>query len=70
MKSLFMYFGHEVTLTDTDGVEWHGYARAYTSSIDSENGEEEIVLRTTDGLIGFSASEIKNIGFVEEKDDE
>lgn len=70
MKSLFMYFGHEVTLADTDGVEWHGYARAYTSSIDSENGEEEIALRTTDGLIGFSASEIKNIGFVEGKDDE
>lgn len=61
MESLFDYLGHEVFLIDTDDVEWRGYARAYTSALDSENGEEEIALRTKSGLIGFSSSEIKSI---------
>lgn len=61
MTNLFQYFGHDVILVDTDGVKWCGHARAYTSALDSENGEEEIAVQTDKGLIGFCSSEIKTI---------
>lgn len=61
MTTLFQYFGHDVLLVDTDGVTWQGHASAYTSALDSENGEEEIAVQTDKGLIGFSLSEIKTI---------
>ena len=64
MTDLFQYLGHDIALVDTDGVEWYGHVRAYTSVLDSEDEEEEIALRTDKGLIGFRASEIKKIEYV------
>ena len=69
MKNLFDYFDKNVILLSTSGRRWHGKVVAYTSEFDSENGEEEIALRTTEGLIGFSASEIEKIEFVEDSED-
>lgn len=70
MNELFDFFGKDVVLLSMMGRRWRGKVAAYTPELDSENGEEEIALRTTEGLIGFSASEIEKIEIVEEKDDE
>ena len=69
MNELFDFFDKNVVLLSTSGRRWHGKVAAYTSELDSENGEEEIALRTTEGLIGFSASEIEKIEFVEDSED-
>ena len=61
MTDLFEYFGRNVTIIDLDGTKWQGYAAAYTPAIDSENGEEELAVRTDKGMIGFCSSDIKTI---------
>ncbi len=62
MSNLIEYYGKGVILTDIDGAEWTGTVKTYTPAIDSENEIEEIgVLTETNGLVGFSANEIKSI---------
>jgi len=62
MTKLYAFFGKNVKIVDVDGEVWEGYASAYTPAIDSENGEEEIAVRTkSSGLIGFYASDIRSI---------
>lgn len=61
MTDLFEYFNRYVTIIDSDGTKWQGYAAAYTPAIDSENGEEELAVRTDKGIIGFCLSDIKTI---------
>lgn len=61
MTDLFDYFGRNVTIIDSDGTKWQGYAAAYTSAIDNENGEEELAVRTDKGVIGFCSSDITAI---------
>ena len=58
---LFNYFCENVVLQDCDGTVWLGYAAYYTPAIDSEDGEDELAVRTERGLIGFRESEIRSI---------
>ena len=59
--SLYDYFCENVVLQDCDGTVWHGYAAYYTPAIDSEDGEDELAVRTERGLVGFRESEILSI---------
>ena len=59
--NLFDYFCENVVLQDCDGTVWHGYAAYYTPAIDSEDGEDELAVRTERGLVGFRESEIRSI---------
>jgi hypothetical protein len=54
-----------VTLTDIDGVVWHGKVETYTSAADSEENVEEIAIMTDEqGLTGFRIDEIKSISII------
>jgi len=48
-------------LIDHDKEEWRGTIERFIPSIDSETGEDQIVLSTEEGTIGFAASEILSL---------
>jgi transcriptional antiterminator Rof (Rho-off) len=63
--NLLNYFQKNVTLTDIDGVVWHGKVETYTSAADSEENVEEIAIMTDEqGLTGFRIDEIKSISII------
>jgi hypothetical protein len=55
------YLNKAVLLIDQDKEEWRGTIERFIPSIDSETGEDQIVLSTEEGTIGFAASEILSL---------
>lgn len=51
----------KVVLTNINRVQWSGVVETYTPAESSQRGEEELGLRTADGLFGFAVSEISTI---------
>lgn len=60
-KSLKNYFNKNVRVVDIDGNEIKGYVETYTSAIDSDEGVEEIAIKSNAKLIGITENEIQLI---------
>jgi hypothetical protein len=62
VKPLSEYLQKNIRLTDVDGKQWSGRVETWTPAIDSEDGVEEIGLKTSEqGLTGFKQTEIQSI---------
>lgn len=60
--TLKSYYGKQVTVICDDGQVFNGVVDDYFFPEDNDNGEESIILKTTDsGFVEFTASEIDEI---------
>ena len=58
---LKQYYGKQVMIIDTDLETFIGLVDDYFFPEDNENGEESIVITTSDGLVEFTSSDIYKI---------
>lgn len=55
------FYGKQVNIHDSNGVEWNGLVTDYVYPEDNESGEESIIVDCKNKLTEFEQSDIKKI---------